>query len=162
MYPVLVYLHVIAVFGFLLAHGVSIAVALTLRRERNPQRLSALLALSGSAVGLMDGAIIILLLTGIVNGFIGHWWGRGWIWVSLVLLLAIAIYMSIAATGFYHQVRKAIGEPYMVNYKPQPAVAPASSAELNALLNNPLPVILAAIGLGGLAIITWLMLFKPF
>ncbi len=162
MYPVLVYLHVIAVFIFLMAHGVSIAVALTLRRERDPQRLSALLALSGSAIGLVDGAIIILLLTGIVSGFIGHWWGRGWIWVSLGLLLAIAIYMSIAATNFYHKVRKAIGEPYMINYKPQPAVAPASSAELDTLLNNPLPVTLAAIGLGGLAIITWLMLYKPF
>lgn len=162
MYPWLVYLHVIAVFGFLMAHGVSAAVALTLRRERDPRRLSALLALSGSAVGLMDGSILLLLITGIINGFIGHWWGRGWIWASLVLLLAIAIYMSITATRYYHLVRKAIGEPYMLNYKPQPAAAPASSAELDVLLNNPLPVILAAIGFAGLAVITWLMLFKPF
>lgn len=162
MYPWLVYLHVIAVFGFLMAHGVSAAVALVLRRERDPRRLSALLALSGNTVGLMDGAFLILLITGIINGFIGHWWGRGWIWVSLALLLAIAIYMSVAATRYYHLVRRALGEPYMLNYKPQPAVAPVSSAELDALLTNPLPVRLAAMGFGGLAVITWLMIFKPF
>lgn len=162
MYPWLVYLHVIAVFGFLMAHGVSIAVALTLRREREPRRISTLLALSGSSIGLMDASILILLITGIITGFIGHWWGRGWIWTSLALLLAIAIYMSVSVVRFYHQVRKAIGEPYMINYKPQPAVPPASSAELDALLNTTFPVILSVVGLGGLAVITWLMLFKPF
>ena len=28
-----------------------------------------------------------LLLTGAANGFTGDWWGRGWIWLSLGLLI---------------------------------------------------------------------------
>ncbi|TLN05669.1 hypothetical protein FDZ74_13420, partial [bacterium] len=110
----LVFLHVLAVFGFLMAHGVSVAVALTLRKERRVERIRALLALSGGAVGILDASILILLLTGVVNGFIGHWWGRLWIWLSLGLLIFISVYMSTSATNFYHQVRKAVGEPYML------------------------------------------------
>ena len=161
MYLWIVYLHVLAVFGFLMSHGISVAVAFTLRKERKPERISVLLNLSGSSIGILNASILILLLTGIVSGFIGRWWGRGWIWLSLGLLIAISVYMSMVATGFYHQVRKAIGEPYMVNYKPQPAVEPASNEEVDRLLNQSRPVVLAVVGLGGLALITWLMVFKP-
>lgn len=34
MYPWLVLLHVLGVFGFLMAHGVSVGVAFALRQER--------------------------------------------------------------------------------------------------------------------------------
>ncbi len=162
MYIWIKFLHVLGVFGFLLAHGVSIGVAFQLRRERNPERIGALLSLSGNSIGFLNGSIMILLLTGIISGFMGHWWGTGWIWLSLGLLLGISVYMSIAVTGYYHRVRKAIGVEYMVKYKPFPPVDPASAEELNALLDQSRPVMLALIGLGGLAFITWLMLFKPF
>ena len=36
MYSWLVYIHVLATFAFLLAHGVSSVVALRLRRQRDP------------------------------------------------------------------------------------------------------------------------------
>ena len=35
MYLVMVFLHILAVFAFLMAHGVSVAVAFALKRERN-------------------------------------------------------------------------------------------------------------------------------
>ena len=39
MYPLLVLVHVVGVFGFLLAHGVSVGVAFRLRGERNLERV---------------------------------------------------------------------------------------------------------------------------
>jgi hypothetical protein len=162
MYTWIVFLHVLGVFGFLLAHGVSVAVAFAFRRERNPEKISALLSLSLNSIGFLNSSILVLLLTGIIGGFMGHWWGKGWIWLSLGLLLAISGYMAVSVTGYYHQVRKAIGVEYKVKNKPFPPVEPVSVEELDALLDQSRPVVLAIIGLGGLAFITWLMLFKPF
>ena len=162
MYLWLVLLHVLGVFGFLMAHGISVSVAFTLRGERKLERIRALLDLSSSTLGMLHGSIMILFLTGIIVGFMGRWWGRGWIWLSLGLLIAIYVYMGIAASGFYGQVRKAAGLAYMQRFKPQPAVEPASVEELDTLLNQSRPVLLAVVGFGGLAVIAWLMMFKPF
>ena len=162
MYPWLVFLHVIALFGFMMSHGVSVSVAFALRKERNPDRIQTLLNLSGGSIGILNGSILIILLTGIVSGFIGQWWGRGWIWLSLGLLLATSIYMAFVGSGYYGQVRKAIGLAYMENFKGRPPVERASAEELDKLLNQSHPVILAVIGFGSLAVITWLMKFKPF
>jgi len=148
MYPWFVFLHVLGVFGFLMAHGVSVAVAFSLRRERNPERIRTLLNLSGSSIGFLNISIVILLLTGIVAGFIGGWWSQGWIWLSLGLLIAISVYMGVAASGHYGQVRK--------------AVELASSEGIDALLNRSRPLQLAVAGFGSLAVIAWLMMFKPF
>jgi uncharacterized membrane protein len=162
MYRWLVLIHVISVFGFLMAHGISVGVAFTLRRERKLERIQALMNLSSSSLGFLHGSIAILFLTGIVIGFVGHWWSWGWIWLSLGLLIAIYTYMGIAASGYYSQVRKAIGLAYMQGFKPHPAGEPACPEEINALLNRSRPIWLALVGFGSLAIIAWLMMSKPF
>ena len=162
MYLWLVFLHVLSLFGFLMAHGVSVSVAFTLRHERNPHRIQTLLNLSGSAIGILNLSILLLMATGIAAGFMGHWWGRAWIWLSLGLLLAISIYMAITASGYYGQVRKAVGLAYRQGSKENKPTEPASPEEINALLNQSQPLVLAVIGFGGLAVISWLMMFKPF
>ncbi len=162
MYKWFVFLHLLGIFGFLTAHGVSISVAFALRRERNTDRIQTLLTLSGSAIGILNLSILLLLGTGIAAGFMGQWWGRGWIWVSLGLLLAISIYMAITASGYYGQVRKAVGMAYRGAPKMEGPGGPASPEEIDVLLNKSKPIVLAIIGFGGLAVITWLMLFKPF
>ena len=48
-YPWVVFVHVIGAFGFALSHGVSAAVALRLREEREVPRVRALLELSSSS-----------------------------------------------------------------------------------------------------------------
>jgi len=162
MYPWLVFLHVLGVFGFLMAHGVSAGVAFALRRERNLERVHALLNLSSSSLGILHGSISLLFVTGIIVGFMGQWWSRGWIWLSLGLLVAIYVYMGIAASGFYGKVRKATGLAYMDGFKSRPPAEPASAEEIDALLGRARPMRLAVIGFGGLLIIAWLMMFKPF
>jgi hypothetical protein len=158
----LVVLHMLSVFAFLMAHGISVGVAFALRREREVPRIQALLNLSASSLGVLHGSIGLLLLTGVINGFVGHWWSKGWIWLSLGLLIALYVYMGIAASGFYGKVRKAVGLPYMAGMKVQPAGEPASPEEIDTLLDHSRPIWLALVGFGGLAVLAWLMIAKPF
>ncbi len=44
----------------------------------------------------------------------------------------------------------------------QPPVTSAGPNELDALLARGNPMLLTVIGYGGFAVITWLMMFKPF
>ncbi len=162
MYPWLVWLHVVGVVGFLMAHGISAGVSFALRRERNLERIQALLNLSAGTVGVLHGSILIFLASGVAAGFAGRHWGRAWIWVSLVLVILIYGYMNAAATRYYSRVRKAAGLRYMDGMKPHEAVEPASPEAIDALLNQPLPLVLAAAGFTTLAVVTFLMVFKPF
>jgi small-conductance mechanosensitive channel len=162
MYPWIVFLHLLGLLGFVLAHGASAAAAFALRRERGLEKVQALLLLSTSTYGVMYISLLVLLVTGIIAGFMGQWWGWGWIWVSLGLLVAIIVAMSILGSPVYGRARKAAGLPYFEGGKQRPAEPAPNPAELDAALSRANPVLLAVIGYVGLALITWLMMFKPF
>jgi len=162
MYNWLVYLHVAGTLGFMMAHGASASAAFALRRERNIERVRALLELSANSYGLMYLSLLVLLVSGVVAGFVGQWWGWGWIWASLALLVAISMGMTVFGSNIYGKVRKAVGMPYFENWKPQPPIEPASAEAIDTLLAKGNPILLTVIGLGGLLVILWLMMFKPF
>jgi small-conductance mechanosensitive channel len=162
MYQWLSFLHILGVFGFLLAHGASASVAFALQQERNHERVRALLTLSASSYPAMYLSLLVLLVTGIITGIMGKWWGRGWIWASLFLLIAIIVAMSVLGSGKLSILRKALGLPYFERGKAQPAVAPASTQEIDALLAKSNPMLVSVIGFGGIAVVAWLMMFKPF
>jgi hypothetical protein len=160
MYPWLVFLHILGVLGFLMAHGVTIFAFFALRRERNLERICMLLEMSRSTLVLVDISILVLLISGITAGFLGHFWSRAWIWVSIVLLIAIFVSMEMLGTKTLNKIRLALGLPSTRGEKP--SLQPATLAEVEPLLPRSQPVQLASIGLGGLAVIAWLMVFKPF
>jgi hypothetical protein len=162
MYRWIVFLHIAGIFGFLLAHGSSAAMAFALRRERNPERLRALLDLSGSTLSIFYLSLLLLLAAGIIAGFMGHWWGQGWIWLSLGVLVAMIAGMWTMGSMHYHQVRKALGMGYMEGMKFHQAVEPAPPEVLDTLLARGQPVLLAVIGYGGVLVLAGLMRFKPF
>lgn len=162
MYQLLALLHVVGVFGFLMAHGVSAGVSFQLRGERNPDKVRALLELSAASYPVMYMSLYLLFGLGIVLGFMGSWWGRAWIWVSLILLIALVVIMSRLGAEIYSEARKLSGLPYRVRGKPQPPIEPASAGEINAALAKGNPNLLTAIGFGGIVIIAWLMMAKPF
>ncbi len=164
MYHWLVYLHVLATFAFLLTHGVSSVVALRLRRQRDPAVARAWLELntSGGMMAALYGSLLVLLVSGIISGFMGDWWGNGWIWLSLVLLIGIIVSMFLIGSRHYSLIRKALGMAWFDGRKAQPPVAPASAEEIEALLAKAPAITLAVIGFGGIAVILWLMMFKPF
>lgn len=161
-YRLVVFLHVSGALLFVLGHGASANVALQLRRERQPDRLRALLDLSVRSYISSYAGLLLLLLTGILAGFMGGHWGKGWIWTALMLLIALFVFMGVYGSLYYGKVRTAIGlQPY--RRTDQVALGPVwNEQELAALLNTNRPLILWLVGVAGLLIILWLMLFKPF
>jgi hypothetical protein len=133
-----------------------------LQRERDPERIRALLDLSGTSFALMYGSLLLLILAGIVAGFMGRWWDRGWIWTAIGLFLTIGIGMGIYGQRHYHQLRRLVGLPYMEGSKERPAEEPASQERIEERLTEGRPVVLTIMGFGGFAVILWLMMFKPF
>ena len=162
MYEIVIFLHVVGVFVFLLAHGASNAVAFALRKERNMERVRALLMLSPSTFGMMYGGLLLILASGIIGGFMQSYWGQGWIWASLVLLIVIVVAMSVYVTPYYGNLRKAAGLPFMEKMKIQSPQPSASDTELAQMLESPRAIHGALIGWAGLLVILALMMFKPF
>ena len=101
-------------------------------------------------------------VSGIIATFVGGFWNRSWIWASLILLIVISGAMSQFGSRIYGEARKAAGLPYFENWKQNPPLEPASAEEIDTLLAKGKPVLLTIIGLGGLSVILWLMMFKPF
>ena len=159
--PWLVFAHILGAFTFVLAHGVSMFVAFRVRKERDPAVVSALLELSKLAVTIAAFAVIFLLVSGIVAGFMGNWWSQRWIWASLAILILLWGYMSFRGTRHHDDVRHAVGSVGVYDKKgtePPPA-DPAAAA---ALLASSRAVELATVGGIGLIAILYLMVFKPF
>jgi hypothetical protein len=159
VYPWIVFIHVLAAFGFVLAHGVAAFAAFRARAERDPQRVALLLDLSSRSTGLMYSSLTVMVLAGVAAGIVGHWFGQLWIWLAIGVLIAVAAAMLVYATPYHNRVRRALGVPA---FGRGPARGPVSPAELAALLDSRRPEGIAVIGGVGLALLLWLMVFKPF
>lgn len=162
MYQWLVFAHILAAFIFFMAHGVSALMAFRLKREKNPERMRAILDFSEFALPVMYWSLMVLVLAGIGAGIMGHWFSMGWIWAAIVLLVITWIGMVTYAMKYYAPVRKALGLPYRSRKGDQAASAPASEAEIAAAVEATQPALLAGISFVLIAVILWLMMFKPF
>jgi hypothetical protein len=160
-YPWVKLAHVVGAFGFVFAHGVSAFAAFRMRAERRPENVRSMMELSSMSFGIMYGSLLLLLVAGVIAGFIGDWWGSLWIWASIVLLLGIATAMYLVGTRYYIEVRHAVGQPVPQDAKDAPPPAAVSDEALASLLDSPRPHILATIGGIGLLLIVWLMVVKP-
>jgi hypothetical protein len=152
LYQWIVYVHILAVFAFFLAHGTATAITFKLRGERKIERIRALLDLSQSMSILGRVSLLVLVLAGIILGFMGNWWGHGWIWTALILLVLMSVAMSLLASRPLVRARQLLAAQSVAEVDQQ----------LNTLLAAPNPVVLSVIGGVGIATILWLMQFKPF
>lgn len=163
MYRWWVFLHVVGGFGFFMAHGASAMAAIRLRQERDLDRVRALLDLSSASLGAMYVSLLLLLTGGIVAGFVGSWWGDGWIWTAIGVLLLLMGSMYGFASNYYNKVREAVGiQTYQQKKRGIEPGQPVAPEELAAILGTSRPLVLLAIGLVGLLVILWLMILKPF
>ncbi|HEX6208988.1 MAG TPA: hypothetical protein VF058_11615 [Actinomycetota bacterium] len=162
MYRWWVFLHVVGGFGFFMAHGASAMASIRLRTERSPERVKALLDLSSSSLGFMYVSLLLLLAGGIVSGFLGDWWGEGWIWTAIALLILIMGAMYGLASGYYNQVREAAGIQTYEQRKKGIEAGPPDPGRLDVLLSSSRPMVIMVVGFGGLLLILWLMILKPF
>ncbi len=159
--PWLKLIHVAAGFAFALGHGVSAFTTLKLRGERDPGRVTALLDLSKYSLPISDLAILVLLVSGIIGGFVGSYWGHLWIWISIGVLVFLFAYMSLRGVKHHDAIRHALGLAGFYDKKGAPAPE-ADPAALVSALDSPRAMELAAVGGIGLLVLLWLMVVKPF
>jgi len=159
----IVFAHILGVFLFLLAHGVSAGVLLRLRGERDPAAVRTLVDLSSRSFAVMGIGGALWFFTGILAGFSGNYWtsGRLWIWASLAVVVVVGGLMTPLGRSYLDRVRTALGiEPR--GRAGQPMADNVDAQALEAAIMSGRPLLLAALGIGGIVILTWLMMFKPF
>ena len=160
--PWIVFIHVAAAFVFAAGHGVSMYVAFAARREKDRAKLASLLDLSGAALASAGIGLLVLFIAGVLAGVVAGSWSHGWIWVSLVLFIAISLAMTPIAGAWFTRLRVALGQRTRRLKATDPDPVPVSDSELTALQASKVPEQLLAIGGGGFLVILYLMMFKPF
>jgi hypothetical protein len=156
----MVFLHVLGVVVFALGHGTSIAVAFRLRKERDHPRIAAMLDVSAWSTGLMYIGLLLIIVPGVVLGFMGQYWGAWWLWLSIVLLVLVMGAMYGIAAPYYRSLRAATGATL-----PEAALRKVSTLNtgevVNSLATSWRPTALALVGGVGLVVILWLMIAQP-
>jgi plastocyanin len=154
VYQFWVFVHLVGVFGFLLAHGVSVSVTFKLRREQDPARINALLQLSGTSIQAFYISLAVLLVGGFAAVAVGDLWSKAWIWTALGVLVIASLAMYRMARPFYRRVG-------FVARAIEGGSEAVSEAQFAEILQSRRPWTIAWIGFGALAIILYLMVFKP-
>ncbi|HEX6544569.1 MAG TPA: hypothetical protein VF040_22610 [Ktedonobacterales bacterium] len=165
MYSSIVFVHVLGVFVFLLAHGAATVVTFRLRGEREVERVRALLELSSGSRMTANVSMFVTIIAGVAAGIMGNWWGHIWIWASLGLLILIAVAMNFLGTRSFARIRQLVqpsGSPSRAKKQTLPPPDKPVEQQLADALAAIHPMILTVVGVGGLALILWLMMLKPF
>ena len=161
IHRVVLFVHVVFAFLYMLSHGTSVAVSLRLRKETSVDRIRALLDVSWSTIGVGYQLLLVSLLAGIALGFMGHWWRSRWIWASIGILVVLVAFMVRVAARHFHAVRQAVGLPRIGERSDRPAAAPAPPDEVARVIAAGRPGLIILLGIVGLSAIVWMMLFKP-
>lgn len=82
--------------------------------------------------------------------------------MAIVVLVAVIVLMYGLASRYYSRVREAVGMRSYQTPKDAPDPTPVSAEELAILVDTLRPDVIGLVGVIGLLIILWLMMFKPF
>ena len=146
LYLWLRFLHLAGLGVFLFGHGMAGGASLALRNRPAGEVSRALLQLSIWSYRIAYPGLGLLILTGVWMGFIGTWWGRGWIWASIAILVIVFGLMTYLSTP-YHRSRDAVKE---------------ADSVLAERLGRTRPELVGVIGAVGIVVLLFLMVFKPF
>ena len=158
----LIFLHVLSAISFFMAHGTSAAMAFQIRKETDFARIRAMLDLSFSTMIVMMVSFMLMGLTGIILPFLVQIWNRGYIWLSIVLIIIVFIYMGLFNESHFKKLRRLVGLPYMIRNKQMPAEPASSPDEVAAHLKKSGVTSLVVVGFIIPAFVLWMMIFKPF
>jgi uncharacterized membrane protein len=154
-YQYWVLIHLAGVLGLLATHGVSM-VALYRVRGVAPDRarIEDTIAFSGSTTVPMYVALILLLVGGVGAALKAHYLNDPWITGSIAILVITVLAMLGLASPYFRKVRAACA------LRPS-GVPRVSDEELLDLVRSSRAHVISAIGLLGLLVILYLMVFKP-
>ena len=159
MYNWLVFLHILFAFLFMLAHGVSAAAMLKFRGEPDPERCLTFFNIVPQPT-LIRVLTVLMGIPGLIAAFITPWWKQGWPWTSLVIFAIISYVMFKYGGGYYGIISSAANR--LIEAKKTDTDLAAAQKEFDDARNAPHAMIVSVVGLVGLAILLWLMRFKPF
>jgi hypothetical protein len=159
MYNWLVFLHVFFAFAFMLAHGVHAAAMLSFRNEKDPERSLTFFNIV-PAPTLVRILTVALGLPGLAAAFVLPWWRQGWPWASAVVFVAISIIMYKYGAGYFGLMQDRAERA--IAARKAGAGLEEALREFEAARKAPHPIAVSVVGFLGLAIILWLMRFKPF
>jgi len=157
-YRWLVFLHVGAVLIFMLAHGVQVMVTWKKRWEADPAQNLALFGPLPDVRWLRYSGLAVVL-TGLIATAFANLWLQAWIWISLGILVAIWVLMYVWG-GAYYNLTEHTAEAALAAAG-TPSAADAGLAFDSARHSWLVPA-MTIVGIGGVALILWLMIFKPF
>jgi hypothetical protein len=159
MHEWLVFVHVASVLAFMLAHGVHMTAMFAMRAEPDPERMLTFLNNLPSAGGLRI-LLGLVVLSGALAGLTGSDWGSAWIWLSLALLALIWVGMWRFGGSYIGLVEEAASAA--IAARSSAPSDPGPQAAYDAARRGWQVVGMSVLGLGGVAAILWLMMFKPF
>jgi hypothetical protein len=163
LYHWMVVLHILSALLFYFVHGVSMATAFLLPKEKSAEKMKMLLELIGVTLVPMGVSMLGLLATSIYMASAAHWWLKGWWGISFLIFLFMLVWMSWYSRKYYSPIRKALGMEYMTGFGTQnPAMEPAGADEVQLLIARTNPRLIAAVGIFVTVLLVWLMRFKPF
>ena len=158
----LIFIHILSALTFYMAHGTSVAMAFKLRKETDFARIRAILDLSDYTLEIMVISFFSMGLTGLALPFFVHAWNKGWVWLSIILMLFVFIWMVWMNERAYKILRKLVGLPYRQGSKEYPAETPSNPEQVVEILKKSSVTSLIVVGYGIPAMVLWLMVFKPF
>lgn len=161
-YTTLVFAHVASVLLFFFAHGASAFAMLRLAREREIERIRALLDVSKDSRVWLNVSMLATTVTGGALAYYGGFLRAGWIWASVAIFVVLAGVMGFLGTRYFEGVRQAVGLPNGFDKKLKRAPAPADAAEIDRVLSRTFGRSLAAVGALASAALLYLMMVKPF
>jgi MFS family permease len=150
-YDVVVFLHVIGAIGLVGSSLVAPLLAVAVRRTSTVASLREWAAFTrrlGQAVGPFAG---LTLVTGLVLGFWGDWWGSGWLEVSLALFIVAGVLATAVLDPWARRLVEA------VDAAPDGPV----TAELDRARRDPRATVAEPVLLGIDVAIVFLMTVKP-
>jgi hypothetical protein len=159
MHEWVLFLHLGAVFAFLLAHGVQVTAMWKMRSEADPRQTLMLLDTLPTVL-LVRVTIATVVLSGVIAGFIEPWWQQWWMWLSLALLVAIWAAMWRWGGGYFGLIQETATSA--LEERTAGSGSTAATTVFDAARMRWQPVGMMFVGIGGLAVILWLMMFKPF
>lgn len=149
------FLHIAAAIGFVGIHGASIVVLYAIRGERDRARIDNLLDFSTRTVIPMYVSLAAVVGTGFWMGIeVTRYFRQPWYWWSLVLLVVTGLLMWFIAKPFAERIRAAC------DIRPS-GVPRVSDEELGEILGSSRTHVVMAIGVVGLGLILYLMVFRP-
>ena len=153
MYPWLVFVHLLGLIVFVAMHGVAMFVAFRIGRSATRPSSSCCSRCPHVPIRRCISDCCCSASVGSARRDTAGLLVAPWIVASYIVLIVVFIAMYALGAGFYYPLREELDG--------KEGAPPLEGDALVARLQNRRPEALAVFGFGGLALLTWLMVFKP-